>query len=175
MATFKDRNGKDWIIEFDGPLIEEANKILHLDIADENGEGMLEVCKSNLQIINAAWIFCEAQAREAGIDMMKFHKMVNKGEVVSAIETALRQALTDFTRPSRRGALTAILNSQDKVNDAAQTEKAKAANDPKTMELLTKAIQDKMAETVKEMETQIRASQSSANASPDTAIAAPTA
>ena len=175
MATFKDRNDKDWIIEFDGPTIERIQEAMKIDIAVEDGTGLIEVSTNGSKIVRACWIFCEHQANQASITAEQFGKAMAKGEVIEGAEKALRQALTDFTRPSRRDALTAVLQSQERMEAASRNELASRATDPATEALVTDAIRARMTETLEQLAIQIRTSRSSANDLPDTSVATPAA
>ena len=175
MATFKDRNGKDWVIEFDGPTIERVQQALNIDIASEDGTGVIEACANGVVIVRACWLFCEEQARTANITAEQFGKAMAKGEVIEGAETALRAALTDFTRPSRRDALTAVLQSQDRVDAATRKEAILQVTDPATEQAIRDAMRAKMTDTLQAIVTRIKASPSSASDLPDTSVAIPEA
>lgn len=173
MATFKDRNGKDWVIEFDGPTIEKVQQALNIDIAAEDGTGLMAACSDGVKIVRTCWHFCEEQARAANITAEHFGKAMAKGEVIEGAETALRAALTDFTRPSRREELTAVMQAQERVEAAARKETVAQVTNPQTEAAIMDAMKAKMTETLQAIVTRIKASPSSASDLPDTSVATP--
>jgi hypothetical protein len=175
VATFKDRNGNDWVIEFDGPTIEQIQQSLNIDIAAEDGSGVIEACANGVLIVRACWILCQHQAKSANITAEQFGKAMAKGEVIEGAEAALRAALTDFTRPSRRDALTAVLQAQDRVETATRKQAVTQMTDPATEQAITEAFRAKMTDTIQAIVTRIGASPSSANDLLDTSDVIPEA
>lgn len=187
MAEFKDRNGRDWQIRFDFRLLEkietsikvpvereDGTKILQpLDIADETGRGMLLACSKGATIVRVCWILCEDQAKAAKITAEAFGEAMASGEVIEGAEAALRQALTDFTRPTKRDALSAVLHSQDELLAAEAELRIAQANDPETKEKLKDAIRAKMTDVVDEVVARMKGRLPSANDLPATLESTP--
>lgn len=175
MATFKDRTGRDWTIEFDGPLLEQVEQATGFDISQEDGTGLIEACAKGPTIVRVCWILCQRQAGTIPVTAEEFGRAMANGEAIEGAEKALRQALTDFTRPSRRGALTAVLNSQERVTADTVAALVAKVTDKATQEQIVGAMKARMTDTLSQIVTRMRASPSSVNATPDTSASAPTA
>jgi len=175
MAEFKDKNGKSWTIEFDGPTLEAiANETdgLGIDIASEDGTGLSEVCQFGPRIVQACWFFCKEQAKTDGVSAEQFGKAMAIGEVIEGAETALRQALLDFTRPSRRSALTAVLDSEAEVQEKAREAVIAQVQDEATRARILNAQKAHMESHLVAIEKALSLSGSSVSVSPDTSDAA---
>lgn len=174
MATFKDRNNRDWIIEFDGPVLEKIEEATGFDIAAEDGSGLIQACAKGVSVVRVCWLICQKQAEAANVTAEAFGHAMASGEVIEGAEKALKQALTDFTRPSRRGALTAVLTSQERVTEETLAAYAAKVADPETRKQITDAVKAGMTDTLEQVVTRMRASRSSANATPAISESVPT-
>ena len=175
-AHFKDKKGKVWTIEFDGPTLEKVadpDNGLGIDIASDDGTGLSEVCSNGAMIVRACWFFCEEQAIADHVTPEQFGKLMARGEVIEGAETALRQALLDFTRPSRRSALTAVLDSEAKVQEKSREAVIAQVTDPKLQARILEAQKARMTQEIDKIEKALSQFGSSANDSQPTADAVP--
>ena len=132
MATFKDKNDREWVIEFDGPSLEKIKKEYNLDLAAVDGSGVVTAANDGPLLANVCWILCQSQAKTVGVTTEMFGKAMYKGEVFEGAGDALRQALTDFTPPKKRAALTAVFEQQDLLDKAVLEEMMEKVTDPET-------------------------------------------
>lgn len=174
MATFKDRNNRDWIIEWDGPILETIEQETGFDISPEDGSGLIEACVKGVTVVRICWFFCQKQAEAANVTDEAFGHAMASGEVIEGAEKALKQALTDFTRPSRRGVLTANLTTQERVTEETLAAYVAKVSDPETRKQIVDAAKAGMTDTLAEIKTRMKASRSSANATPATSESVPT-
>ncbi len=174
MATFKDRNGKEWVIEFDGPLLEQVEQATGFDISNEDGSGLIQACQKGPTIVRICWILCQQQAAKTGVSAEDFGRAMACGEAIEGAEKALRQALTDFTRPSRRGALTAVLTSQDRVTAETVAALVEKVSDQATQDQIVDAMKARMADTLEQVVTRMKVSPSYASGTPATSTSVPT-
>lgn len=175
MATFKDRTGRDWTIEFDGPLLEQVEQATGFDISQEDGTGLIEACAKGPTIVRVCWILCQRQAGTIPVTEEEFGRAMASGDIIEGAEKALKQALTFFTRASRRDALTAVFNSQERVTAATVAALIEKVSDKATQDLIVDAMKARMTDTLEQIVTRMRVSQSSVNATPDTSASVPTA
>jgi hypothetical protein len=173
MAKFKDRSNREWEIEFDGPLLEKVEQATGIDISLEDGTGLIEVCAKGPMIVRVCWILCQRQM--GTVTAEDFGRAMASGEAIEGAEKALKQALTDFTRPSRRGALTAVLTSQDRVTAETVAALVEKVSDKAMQDQIVDAMKARMADTLEKVVTRMRVFPSSVNATPATSESAPTA
>ncbi len=174
MATFKDVNGREWRVALDGPTVEKIHERLGLDISAEDGTGLIRCCATGPMIVRACYLVCEDQL--GGMTPEAFGKALSSGEVIEGAEKALRQAVTDFTRPSRRPALTAVLDSQDRVTTRTMEALKAQVTDPGTQDKMVDAMKAKMTDVIEHIVAKLReTSPSTAAGSPDTSDATPAA
>jgi hypothetical protein len=173
VAEFKDVNGKGWTITLDGPLVEKLHQKLQLDISAEDGTGLIRCCQSGAMIVRACYLLCEEQLN--GMSPEAFGKAMASGDVIEAAEKALREAVVFFTRPSRRATLTSVLQAQDQVTVKTMEALKVQVEDQETQAMILDATKAKMTDVIGEIVRKLRASPSSANASPATSDAVPTA
>lgn len=172
--TFKDLNGKIWgPILFTGPLFEQIENKLGIDISAEDGSGLLKSAAKGWNVVRICFICCERQIMEAYScsaeeAATKFGEAMASGEVIQEATEALREALVFFTRPRMKAALTQVFRSQDEVTEAA-VEETLAQYDGATVKAAVKdAVKAGMMDAMAKISTTIRQSGSSANVSPVT-------
>ena len=172
MAQFTDINGRDWNIKLDGPLVDKIHEKLKLDISAEDGTGLIRCCQSGPMIVRACYLLCEEQL--GGMSPEAFGKAMASGDVIEAAEKAIREAVVFFTRPNRRETLTSVLQAQDKVTTKTMEALRAQVEDQATQDMILDATKAKMLDVIGGIVQRLRASPSSANASPATSAAAPT-
>lgn len=123
-------------------------------------------------IVRACWFFCKDQAKAAHMTPEQFGKVMASGEVIEGAEKALRQALLDFTRPSRRSALTAVLDKEDEVQAKSREAVIAQVTDPATMARILDAQKARMTREIERIERIVSQSGSFASDSPATSDAA---
>ena len=174
-CIFTDREDREWKLAFDGPKFEAIQEAMDINIGSEDGSGMLQVCENGVNIVRVCWIMCEEQAEKKEVTSKQFGEAMASGEVIEGAEKALRAALLGFTRPSRRSAITAVWESQDRLTAAMTVATVEKTSDPETQAMLVDAGKARMTETlamvVKELKT--FPSGPTATGSPDTSDAAP--
>jgi hypothetical protein len=173
VAEFTDINGKKWSLTLDGPLVEKVHKALSLDISAEDGTGLIRCCQSGPLIVRACYLLCEEQL--AGMAPDAFGKAMASGDVIESAEKALREAVLFFTRPNRRATLTSVLQAQDQVTDKTMEALRTQVTDQATQAMIIDATKAKMTDVIDNIVKKLRPSGSSANDSPATSDAAPTA
>jgi len=174
MSTFTDKNGKDYVIEFDGPSLEKIKKDYGVDLSAVDGSGVVAVANDGPLLANVCWVLCQKQAKDAGISAEAFGKAMYKGEVFEGAGEALRQALTDFTPPKRRDALTAVFEQQSLLDATVLEEMVAKITDPETRARYLEAAKMGMENHLTTVMKAIQTSGLPATVSQDTAESVPT-
>lgn len=172
--TFKDLNGKTWgPILFTGPLFEQIEAKLGIDISAEDGSGLLKAAAKGWNVVRICFICCADQIMQAyggneEVAAKTFGEAMASGDVIQEATEALRDALVFFTRPRMKAALTQVFRSQDEVTEAA-VEETLAQYDGETVKAAVKdAVKAGMMDAMAKISTTIRRSGSSANDLPAT-------
>lgn len=108
-ASFVDRKGKEWSIEFDLDLCRRLKETIGIDFGDlQGGKAFLRLATDHEAFGAMLWLFCEEQAGAAGIDEIAFAKRIG-GDALEGAQSAIVQAVINFTRPSMRDAVRAVI------------------------------------------------------------------
>ena len=123
MKTFQDRNGKAWRIELSFALwrrIKAETEIDLLDVAMPDGKALRQLAEmENVGVV--LWLYCEAQAVEAGIDRETFW-MALHGD---AIETGMKAIVDDLEDFSRSPQFTALRVSMEEAVEKMSSMRAR--------------------------------------------------
>ncbi len=123
MATFKDTNGDQWQVEFDGFLLDEVLTETGVDLGEQSGSGLAAIAKSPTVMIKALIVLCREQWKREELTAREFSKRI-RGAVIDAASDAVLQAAADFFPPSRWSEIQSLLKL------AAETEAAWATAAP---------------------------------------------
>jgi hypothetical protein len=170
LRTFTDTNGREWSILLTGPVFEEIEEKIGIDISDETGHGLLMALKAKpYNLGRILWIALAKQLKEKGVTPEHFGEALASGEVTQEAVRALKAALVFFTQPKARESLTAALQTQEELDHDAHGVVTSKIRDPATRAALLKAVEDRMTKTLNQITNQTTTSPPSANDSPDTA------
>lgn len=105
MATFRDNQNREWVLEIDVPLArrirqEMAVDILNLDLQDEQS-GLNRVSRDPILFVEALYLLCQAQCEKRRIDPDDFGRSL-KGDALGEALDAFTEALSDFSPPRQR-------------------------------------------------------------------------
>lgn len=93
MHTFKDENGKEWVVRLDGPKVREARK-LGIDLAAVDGSAVQKLTDPVL-LVDTLWILCRTQAQAANVSDVLFGEVL-VGDAIECATDALIEAINDF-------------------------------------------------------------------------------
>jgi len=126
MATFKDANGKDWVIDLDTTLLKRL-KAQGVDLlsADRGESGTIaQLIEDPIFLVDTIFMLCQDQCEAANISDADFGRLVGKGQMLEDASVAMTDALADFS--PRRGkvlklAMEKIETAQGMMSDKAIT------------------------------------------------------
>lgn len=111
MASFKDRNDREWRLELDVPMVVALRTRVGFELGKAAvSERFGEILFGDPEtLVRVLWVICEQQAEKAGVTPEQFGGGFN-GQAVSDAVDALIGAITDFThRPAVAAAIKAKL------------------------------------------------------------------
>ena len=168
--TFTDANKREWSILLTGPVFEEIEDKIGIDISDETGHGLLMALKAKpYNLGRILWIALSKQLADKGVSPEQFGETLASGEVTQDAVRALKAALVFFTPPKARESLTAALQTQDELDQDAHGVVTSKIRNPATKAALLKAVEDRMTEALNRITNPTNISPPSASGLPDTA------
>lgn len=120
MATFKDENGREWMVRVDVPAVKRLREhgLDILGIFDDGFKPIAELADDPCRLVDSLWIVCQEQAEKDGIGEEAFARRLF-GDAIGDALNALVEAVADFfPNPKRRDALKAALR---KIREAEAT------------------------------------------------------
>jgi hypothetical protein len=99
MATFKDREGKDWLVEITRGHLKPLKELFGLDLQEaigkEKDNPLAAVFADTEKSGNLIWFLCRAEAERSGITEDQFAYRFN-GQAIEDATAAIWEAVIDF-------------------------------------------------------------------------------
>lgn len=121
-ASFTDKNGTEWTIALDAPLVKRVRDVCGVMLTDLRSDPFLKLSSDVILLVDVLWLLCEDQAKEQSITSEQFGKSITDEQIDSAAG-ALVVAVANFCPTSRRSLLRSLLAS----NEQMQTDAMKMA------------------------------------------------
>lgn len=122
--TFKDADGRPWMLRFTLGNAREIQDTIGVDFNDIQSGALIAVANDLSKLASLLWILCESQADRAGVDEIAFARSLDGDAIDRAVE-ALQDAIVNFTRGPQRDAIRDVFDAVRKA-EAAQIEAARA-------------------------------------------------
>lgn len=120
MATFKDKQGTDWLIELDPFLVGDVHKhtgVSLYEAFDDNAALLAQLGKDSPLLATVLYWLCKEQIDELKLSQREFGKRL-VGDPLEAGLMALLEELADFFPDSRRrAAIRRMIEAASKVNE----------------------------------------------------------
>lgn len=148
MASFKDRNGRDWTIKLDGPKIRQIRTDCDgLDIVSTEGSAYDKMYDDPLLLCDALWILVKQEADAAGITGEKFFEAVS-GDVFDAALKAILEAITDFFPSHKRSMLGTVAAKNAQIREIGLSRAIAKINSPELEQRAIEAMEKQMDEAL---------------------------
>ena len=95
MAVFKDRNGKQWAVDFDAFILDDVLANCGLDLADLSGEAWHKIATNSTAVGKVMATVCADQLQSEKITDRTFARLVT-GSAINHARAALEAAALDF-------------------------------------------------------------------------------
>lgn len=136
MPSFKDANGREWLVKIDAPTIADVRKELSIDLARLDERTFAALIDDPCLLVDVLWMVCRAQAN--GSTDRQFGEAIC-GDALDAATKALLDGVADFF-PARKRLLLRSLGEKNaalmdkmmgameaKINDPAWAAEIEAA------------------------------------------------
>src|SRR5688500_15371762 len=111
MASFKDKQGREWIIEVSLPL-NRSLKPHGIDLLNRQTDPFSNLASDPLHLVAVLWSICGKQADAEQIDKEDFEGAFGGNEFDSALR-AMKAGVVEFYPPSKRAAVQEQLDQLD--------------------------------------------------------------
>jgi hypothetical protein len=168
MPAFKDENGREWLVRFDGPKIRDIRTELGVDFGKQNSTAFADVADDFVKLVDVLWVLCRGQA--SGLTAQQFGEALVGDAIERAVE-ALREAYLDFCPARQRSLLRCLAEKQAAMVEAGENLLKTKLVDEKLMKDYLAAVENQMDITLSNL---IKVGKLSATSKPDSSASAPT-
>ena len=149
MKSFKDKDGKSWIIEVNVRQVRKIRALLNIDLANmiqfdaangkPNTELLDRLSNDPCLLVDVIYALCKDQADTLNITDEQFGENMN-GDTVEAATVALLEEMIDFFPEAKRRVLRVILNQAEALTRQMQETAAAVLENPEFQETLKKQL-----------------------------------
>lgn len=121
MATFKDRTGREWVVEVNPTAMKRVREAtgVHLGtVLNDDMAGLAALMADPIKLVDVLYVLCRDQAERHGLTDEGFGRQLD-GDAYDAAADAFTEALANFSRPRLRNALRAMLRKEREYRTAA--------------------------------------------------------
>lgn len=123
MKSFKDVNGKDWIISISVGSIKRVRDLLGINLLDCIKSNLIDDLKSDpITLVDVLFCLCKEQADKAGISDINFGEAMAGDALEQATDAFLEELINFF--PSQKREL--LAKAMEKVREAEKVAMARA-------------------------------------------------
>lgn len=160
MPTFKDANGKEWLVKLDVSTIKRIRERLNVDPVDPEGKTYTRLGNDPVLLVDTLWVACEGQA--GGMTSEQFGQSFT-GDTFQQATEALLTAILDFFHPEKRKFIQALAAKDQRIQHLGMEAALARLNDPELEAQAAAAIASRIDREIHEMLTRL----SPATNSPD--------
>lgn len=117
MATFKDANGRDWSIKFDGLLLKELRDEHGINLGDLSGADYARIETDAAALVESLVCLCSEEIKAAGLSPKQFAAALT-GEALDAGLKAIWGAAQGFFPKARLSGLESNFRTQLELRQA---------------------------------------------------------
>ena len=159
MASFKDTEGREWLIAIDAisgmRVRNECDKEFLLGDDEAESTTLQRLGKDRLQRLMVIQILCDAQRITRDLSVEKFWDALHDGDTVAAAGDALTQAIVNFTPPHKRPLVQAIVDKQREVEARGVELGVAKLSDPAMGQKLDAMLREKLEAAAESALTQL--------------------
>jgi hypothetical protein len=108
MPTFKDTNGREWLVTINVAQVRRVREKLSVNLADVHTDAVLAKLQDPVTLVDVLFVLVEAQAHERHISDEDFAAGLG-GDALEAACAAILEALCDFFPKAKRLILRKVL------------------------------------------------------------------
>jgi len=149
VSKFTDALGQEWLLEFDGFLLDRIEQEAKVDLADLSAAGLLAVERDAKALIRVLSVACDEQLKARRKPAAEFQRQIRKDAITRA-RAALMEALADFFPQSEWSAMRSSLATRKDQPEMTPEQLQLAAGflkmDPEVQRDVMSLIQQEMAD-----------------------------
>lgn len=151
MSSFKDAEGRNWIIAVNVPTIKAVRELDTdnvVNLAETSGDVIDRLEADLVLLVDVLWVLCEKQAKEAGVTEVQFGEAL-LGDAIEEATKALIEAMVNFTPGQRRLLLRKAIETTATVRDKGTKLALAKLEDPELMAKVEAEMEVEMDRRVK--------------------------
>lgn len=154
MRTFKDAEGREWIVRVDAPTIQDIRSAHNIDLADiGDGETWRRLAGDLVLQVDILHVVLREQSEKRNLSARDFAAGL-VGDALGAGWEALLGAISDFFPPQRRLLWTAQCRLNQSLMEKAVTRARGRIEDPRLEEAVLETIDQDLERRLRQLTTQ---------------------
>jgi len=148
MATFKDRKGREWLLQLDAPTVEEIRDEHGVNLVDLSSDPLLPLRNDPLLLVTVVAVICREQREERKLSRPEFGKALPSPPDVML--NALREAVIGFFPSGRASHLREVFAKFDRMAETTEAISLQKMEAALTDNRVLKMLNDKADELISE-------------------------
>ena len=141
MRTFKDSEGREWLVSVTVDAVKRVRGTLDVDLLEAaSGDVFMRLASDPILLCDVLYVVCKPQADERQISDENFGRSLN-GDVIERATDALLEDLIDFFPQGRRKVMRRLKERSTELTDKAMEKILQRADDPVMEELMEAEIE----------------------------------
>jgi hypothetical protein len=148
MKTFKDREGREWLIDINIASIKRVKDLLAIDLLKLEGQELVEQLISDpCSLCNIVYVLCMEQADERGVSDEHFGRAM-AGDAIDHATTAVLEEFVDFFPSRKRPLMRQALARIQQIETAQLAAADRIVNSPEIDRLIDEAMNEAIGGTL---------------------------
>ena len=147
MRTFKDSEGREWIVGVTVDTVKRVRGTLDVDLLEAaSGDVFMRLASDPILLCDVLYVVCKPQADERQISDEDFGRSLN-GDVIEKATDAFLEELIDFFPQGRRKVMRRLKERSTELTDRAMESILKRADDPAIEEMMEAEIEKALGQS----------------------------
>jgi hypothetical protein len=120
MKSFKDTEGREWIVKINVAAIKRVKGLLGIDLyllVDDGFKGLSKLIADPIQLVDVVYVLCKGKADERNVTDEQFGEAM-AGDAIEHAAKAFVLELTDFfPDPRARAGLKKVMDKSDEIKN----------------------------------------------------------
>ena len=148
MKTFKDREGREWLIDINIASIKRVNDLLDIDLLKLEGNELVErLIADPCTLCNVVYVLCMEQAKQRSISDEDFGRAM-AGDAIDDATTAVLEEFVAFFPARKRPVMQQALARIKQIETAQLEAATRIVNSPEIDKLIAEAMNEAIGGTL---------------------------
>ncbi len=153
MATFTDKQNRQWRVELDAPTIEEILQKHQVNLVNLEADPLIKLRNDPMTLVSVVYMICQEQIETLGLTPRDFAKSLPTPP--DPILDAVRDSIIGFFPTGRASHVQEVLAKYDEMNGKTDeltiAKMTQILKDPKTSQRLSSRLDKEMEKVFNEM------------------------